>query len=102
MRLLLLSIALWAQTSKPQIVHRIEPQFSEEARKAKWAGGTVMATILIDADGAVEKVEVTEHPGMQIDRMTVEALKQWKFKPAMKDGKPVSATATVQVNFKSS
>lgn len=99
MKLLLFSLALLAQTSKPQILHRIEPQFSEEARKAKWAGGEVMATIQIDAEGVVQEVDVTEHPGMGIDKTTVEALKQWKFKPAMKDGKPVATKATVQVNF---
>lgn len=100
MRLLLFSIALLAQTSNPQIIHRIEPQFSEEARKAKWAGGEVMATILIDAEGVVQNVNVTDHPGMDIDKMTVEALKQWKFKPAVKDGKPAATTATVKVLFK--
>ncbi|MBM3753220.1 MAG: energy transducer TonB [Acidobacteria bacterium] len=99
--LLVFSIALWAQTSNPQLVRRIEPQYSEEARKAKWPGGTVKVKIHIDAKGLVRAVDVLEHPGMGIDGMTVEALKKWEFIPAMKDGEPVATTATVEVNFKS-
>jgi TonB family protein len=101
MKLLLFSIALLAQTSNPRLVRRIEPQYSEEARKAKWPGGTVVAKIHIDAKGIVQAVEVLAHPGMGIDRTTVEALKKWEFMPAMKDGKPVATTAAVEVNFKS-
>jgi len=99
--LLVFSIALLAQTSNPQLVRRVEPQYSEEARKAKWPGGTVEAKIHIDAKGVVQAVDVLEHPGMGIDKMTVEALKKWEFVPAMKDGKPVATTAAVKVNFKS-
>ncbi|MBM3783432.1 MAG: energy transducer TonB [Acidobacteria bacterium] len=92
---------LLAEKISPQLLSKIEPQFSEEARKAKWAGGTVTAKIQIDEKGNVTDVQVVEHPGLGIDRQTVAAVKQWKFKPAMEGGKPVKTHGTVTVQFKS-
>jgi periplasmic protein TonB len=82
----------------PQLVYKVEPEFSEEARKAKHQGMVVL-TIEVDARGNVRNVRVRQSLGLGLDEKAVEAVSHWRFRPAILDGKPVTTEATVQVNF---
>jgi periplasmic protein TonB len=82
----------------PQLMYKVEPEFSEEARKAKHQG-MVLLSIQVDESGGVRNVRVLQSLGLGLDEKAIEAVLHWRFKPALSDGKPVPAEATVQVNF---
>ncbi|SNS83923.1 protein TonB [Granulicella rosea] len=84
--------------SAPEVLFKPEPEFSEEARKAKVAG-VVTLSIVVDANGTARNVKVVRALGMGLDEKAVEAVKQYRFKPAMKAGKPVSVAMYVEVDF---
>jgi periplasmic protein TonB len=85
--------------SSPILVSKKEPEYSEEARKAKYQG-TVLLYVEIDTNGRAQNIRVQRSLGLGLDEKAVEAVKQWKFKPGMKDGKPVIVAATIEVNFR--
>jgi protein TonB len=82
----------------PQLVFKVEPEFSEEARKAKHQG-LVVLTIIVDSSGNVRNVRVRQSLGLGLDEKAIEAVSRWHFRPGILDGKPVVTEATVQVNF---
>jgi TonB family protein len=85
--------------SRPELVFKVEPDYSEEARKAKFQGSVLLA-IVIDQWGRPIRSSVMRSLGLGLDEKAAEAVAQWRFKPGMKDGKPVSIDVTVDVNFR--
>ena len=83
----------------PTLVSKVEPQYSEEARAAKYMG-TVVLQIVVDVDGKAKDIEVVNGLGLGLDEQAVAAIKQWKFNPAQRDGGPIPVLATIEVNFK--
>jgi protein TonB len=84
--------------SAPQLIYQVEPEFSEEARKAKVAGN-VLVNLWVDTNGLPSHVRVIRGVGMGLDEKAVEAVRQYKFRPAMENGKPVLVELNVEVNF---
>jgi protein TonB len=84
--------------SAPVLIFSVEPEFSEEARKAKVAGN-VLVNLYVDQSGNPSHVRVLRGVGMGLDEKAVEAVRQYKFKPAMENGKPVLVELNVEVNF---
>jgi len=85
--------------SAPSVLSKVEPEYSEEARKAKWQG-TVVVSVVVDELGRPRNVKVQRSLGLGLDQKAVEAVAQWRFKPGLKDGKPVPVFATIEVNFR--
>ncbi|MGD0973370.1 MAG: energy transducer TonB [Candidatus Korobacteraceae bacterium] len=85
--------------SAPRALDAPDPEYSEEARKAKYQG-TVVLWMVVDPNGAPQQVRVTRKLGMGLDEKAIEAVRKWKFEPAMKDGKPVAVQISVEVNFR--
>lgn len=85
--------------SQPVLLVKVEPEYSEEARKAKYSG-TVMLSIIVDKNGMPRDIKVVRPLGLGLDQKAIEAVSQWRFKPAMKDGHPVAVQANVEVNFR--
>jgi periplasmic protein TonB len=85
--------------SSPQIIHKVEPEYSEEARKAKFQG-TVVLYIEVDEKGQPMNLRVIRPLGLGLDEKAIEAVKQWRFRPGLKDGKPVRVAAQIEVNFR--
>ena len=85
--------------SAPSVLSKVEPEYSEEARKAKWQG-TVVVSVIVDELGRPRNVRVQRSLGLGLDQKAVEAVSQWRFKPGLKDGKPVPVIATIEVNFR--
>jgi TonB family protein len=85
--------------SAPQLVFAPDPEFSDEARRAKYQGVCVVS-LIVDAQGMPQRVQVVRHLGMGLDEKAVEAVKQYKFKPAMLQGKPVPVEVNIEVNFR--
>src|SRR5580658_8418750 len=85
--------------SAPVLLSKVEPEYSEEARKAKYQG-TVLLYIEVDPSGRAENVRVVRSLGLGLDEKAIEAVKKWKFKPGYKNGQPVTVQATIEVNFR--
>jgi len=84
--------------SAPRILYAPDPEYSEEARKAKYQG-TVVLLAVIGPDGRPREVRVQRSLGMGLDDKAVEAIRKWRFEPARKDGVPVAVEVHVEVNF---
>ena len=84
--------------SAPRVLENPSPDYSEEARKAKYQG-TVVLWLIVDANGRPRDVRVARSLGMGLDQKAIEAVRLWKFQPAMKDGTPVAVQINVEVNF---
>jgi len=85
--------------TSPVPVYKIEPEYSEEARKAKYQG-TVVLSVIIDATGKPTNLKVLRELGLGLDQKAIEAVQKWRFRPGTKDGKPVAVYATIEVNFR--
>jgi periplasmic protein TonB len=93
-----LSVYRGRGVTPPQLVYKVEPEFSDEARKSKHQG-VVVLTIEVDASGNVRNLRVRQSLGLGLDEKAIEAVSHWRFRPAIVDGKPVAIEATVEVNF---
>jgi protein TonB len=82
----------------PRIISQVGPTYTEEARTAK-VGGTVVLFVEITTSGTVASVVVLKGLGKGLDEGAVSSIKQWKFSPATKDGRPVAVMMTVEMNF---
>ena len=85
--------------SYPEVIFNPEPSFSDEARKAKQQG-IVLLQVVVGKDGHTYNIHVRQSLGMGLDEKAMEAVKTWKFEPAMKDGKPVAVQINVEVTFR--
>jgi TonB family protein len=85
--------------SAPRVIYQPDPEYTEEARKAKYQG-VVVLWLIVGQDGRTKDIRVSRSLGMGLDQKAVEAVKQWKFEPAKKDGVPVAVQLNVEVNFR--
>lgn len=85
--------------SAPILLSKIEPEYSEEARKAKYQG-TVLLYVEVDPSGKAINMKVMHSLGLGLDEKAMEAVRKWKFKPGYKAGKPVTVAAQIEVNFR--
>jgi protein TonB len=90
--------AIGKGVSSPIIIHKVEPEYSEEARKARWQG-VVQLSVIVDETGHPRDIKVAQSLGLGLDQKAIEAVEKWLFKPGTKDGKPVAVFATIQVSF---
>lgn len=84
--------------SAPAVIHSVQPEFSEEARESSLQG-TVALQLIVDANGNPQNIRVTRHLGKGLDEKAVEAVQQYKFRPAMYQGHPVAVQIIVNVDF---
>jgi TonB family protein len=85
--------------SGPQLIFSPNPEYSEEARRAKYQGVCIVS-LIVDAQGNPQRVQVVRHLGKGLDKKAVEAVKQYRFKPAMLHGEPVAVEVNIEVNFR--
>jgi protein TonB len=82
----------------PVAIKKVEPEFSEEARRAR-AMGIVVIYVEIEPDGKPHNLRVVRSFGLGLDEKALEAVTQWRFKPGSKDGKPVTVSANIELAF---
>lgn len=82
----------------PVVIHRVVPEFTDEARRVKFQGVASIG-LIVDAQGNPEAVHVVNPLGMGLDQKAVEAVRQYKFKPAMFQGHPVPVQLVIEVDF---
>ena len=85
--------------SAPRVIYSPEPEFSEEARKAKHQG-TVILSAIVGVDGRTHDIRVYRSLGMGLDEKAIEAIQHWRFEPGLKNGIAVPVLVSVEVNFR--
>lgn len=85
--------------SAPKAIFAPDPEYSEEARKAKYQGVCVLS-LIVGPDGKPRDIHIARSLGLGLDEKAIQAVNQWKFDPAQKDGKPVAVAINVEVQFR--
>src|SRR5690349_2433859 len=83
----------------PKRTYKIEPQNTRAALDAR-IQGTILLEMIIDENGVPRDISVLSPVGFGLDERAVDCVSQWRFKPGMKDGRPVKIRANVEVNFR--
>jgi TonB family protein len=83
----------------PVPIHNVDAEFSDEARRER-IQGVVMVSLLVNEEGVPIDLSVVKGMGHGLDEKALEAVSQYRFKPAMRGGVPVEARITVEVNFR--
>lgn len=85
--------------SPPVPISRTPPVYPREAIR-RGIGGTVRVQVTVASNGNVERMEVAQTSGNRfLDRAAMEAVRRWRFTPALRNGQPVSATVVIPVDF---
>jgi TonB family protein len=84
--------------SPPKPIYQPDPEYSEEARKAKYQGVVVLAMV-IGPDGHPRDIRVQRSLGLGLDEKAMEAVRTWRFEPAKKDGQAVAVAVNIEVSF---
>jgi TonB family protein len=85
--------------SAPRAIYDPDPDYSDEARKAKYQG-TVVLSLIVDPSGRTRNIRIARSLGMGLDQKAMEAVQKWQFAPGMKDGHAVAVQVNVEVNFR--
>ena len=87
------------EVSTPVVLYMLDPDYSDQARKARLEG-TVVLRLTVEKTGIPANIKVMRGLGMGLDEKAVEAVKQWKFRPASRNGAALAFETTVEVNFR--
>jgi len=87
------------EEAQPKLIKKVNPIYPEEARKAG-VEGVVILRARINEEGFVERILVLKSESALLNQAAIDALKQWKYEPFYKEGKPVPAVFDVTVRFK--
>jgi TonB family protein len=87
------------EVTPPTLAYKVEPQYAEQARLAKYQG-TVVVSVVVAADGTAQDMKVVRGLGLGLDEQALKAISEWRFTPGTKDGQPVPVLATIEVNFR--
>jgi len=85
--------------SPPRVLIKGEPEYSEEARVAKYMGKVVLY-VEVGPDGMPHNIRIVRGLGLGLNETAIDSVSQWKFTPGMRDGVPVTVAATIEVNFR--
>lgn len=84
--------------SAPQVIHSVQPEFTEDARRANYEG-EISIQLIVDSEGNPQNIRIVHHLGMGLDERAIAAVRQYKFKPAMYQGHPVAVQMVIEVGF---
>ncbi|MGQ0761759.1 MAG: TonB family protein [Acidobacteriota bacterium] len=88
----------YRETRKPRVIHRVEPVYPVDARE-KQIKGSVVLTMVVDREGIPQEIKIRRSLYPSVDQAAIEAARQMRFEPALKDGQPVSDTLVVEFYF---
>ena len=84
--------------SAPVLVKEVKPQYTPEAMRAR-VQGIVALECVVQPDGTIGDVDVTKSLDAGLDEEAIKAVRQWRFEPGKKDGKPVPVRVTLEMTF---
>jgi protein TonB len=82
----------------PRAIYDPDPDYSEEARKAKFQGNVIL-TLIVDQQGRARDIHVSRSLGMGLDEKALETVRTWRFEPARKNGQAVAVQMNIIVSF---
>ena len=85
--------------SAPKVIFAPHPEYSKEARKAKYEGVCILQ-LIVTPEGNTRDIRVASPLGRGLDEKAVEAVKRWKFQPSTLNGKPVAVAINIEVTFR--
>ena len=88
-----------SDATQPVLLYKVEPDYSDEARKARLQG-EVLLQIEVDPRGVAQNIGVVQSLGMGLDERAIAAVSRWKFRPGYSGGKPVVTAAMIRVTFR--
>jgi TonB family protein len=88
-----------AGVSAPAVLQKVDPEYTDEGRAAMLSG-TVIVSVEVGTDGLAHNPRVARGLGLGLDESAIDAISQWRFRPGVKDGQPVTVAATIEVNFR--
>jgi len=83
----------------PVVIHSVEAEFSDEARRER-IEGVVLVTTIVDEQGMPTQIHVVRSAGHGLDENAVAAVSQYRFRPATLDGKPIATRITIEISFR--
>jgi TonB family protein len=83
----------------PVATHWVEAEFSDQARRERFSGA-VMISMIVNEEGMPTNLKVVRSVGHGLDEKALEAASQYRFKPALRDGKPVAVRITMEISFR--
>lgn len=85
--------------SAPRELYAPDPEYSEEARRAKFQG-SVLLWMVVGSDGLPRDIKVVRSVGLGLDEKAIGSGSDWRFEPGRKDGQPVATQIHVEVTFR--
>jgi periplasmic protein TonB len=85
--------------TRPVVTYQVEPDYSEEARKAKLQG-IVTIYFEVNEHGLPQNLRIFRPLGMGLDEKAIEAVLNWRFRPGYKDGRPVTVSCQMIITFR--
>jgi periplasmic protein TonB len=92
-------IRVEGNVTQPEIIKRVEPRYTEMARRAR-ISGVVIVEAIIDKQGNVTNARILRGLGGGLNEEAIEAVEKWQFKPATLNGRPVTVYFTLTITFK--
>ena len=89
-----------SRQTPPQPLHRVDPVFPDSGIREGIPSATVVVRLTIPTDGIPKDLKVQKGFRPDFDQSAIDSVRQWRFKPAMKDGKPIEVTVTLQIAFR--
>ena len=88
-----------AELEIPRLLHKVEPEYTKEARAARLEG-TTMLSVVISSNGIPGEIKVIKSLDHGLDQKAVEAARKWRFQPVLKNGKTIDQKATIKMSFR--
>ena len=85
--------------TRPVVIYQVEPDYSDEARRAK-VEGIVTIYFEVNERGLPQNLRIFRPLGMGLDEKAIEAVLKWRFRPGLKDGRPVTVTSQIIITFR--
>jgi len=85
--------------SLPMVVKEVKPQYTARARDMRIQGSVLLRAVVLENGHIGENIEVLRSLDTDLDQQAIGALKQWEFKPGMKEGKPVAVRISCELTF---
>ncbi len=92
-------LRIGGEVTPPRVIQKVEPVYTDEARLMKLNGTVVLSTI-IDEQGRAVDIDVVRGAGFGLDEQAIDCVRQWRFAPGTRDGRPVNVRAEIEVNFR--